>query len=148
MPICHRCSVLRIAIFLLLFYYFFITFLLLCDYVTFYLMTFILLLLLSLRKRRNPLPYSKKLKTESKIFILCCLNRWQLKKKCFVSSDAQWQSHKSFGVSTKLCLFLSNFKRLRPKRNWNKCFKPVGSWMPKIDFGIGRMRVVICFLKA
>ena len=71
----------------------------------------------------------------------------QVNRKCAVSSHDLLQSHKSSGVSRKLCFFLWNFNGLKPSLNWKMNLITIESEIPKVGLGFGRIRFVRLFLK-
>ena len=59
-----------------------------------------------------------------------------------------WQQlHKGFIVSWKLCLNLCSLKWLRPSLSLVISLIPLGLWQSKEEFGGGRMKLSIFFLK-
>ena len=69
-------------------------------------------------------------------------------KKWSVSSTPFLQMQVSEGVSEKLWRFLWWRNLLKPTLNWNKCRREIGSWIPKIEFVLGRKSEIRWFFNS
>ena len=69
----------------------------------------------------------------SKTFFLSSLRKWQRKRKRWVDSFSEPQSHTTITVSLKLCQSLRSFKWLKPKLSLVNNFIPIGSCIKKTE---------------
>ena len=69
------------------------------------------------------------------------LKNWHRRKKCNVVSASMLQEHNGFKVSSKLCRNLCSRKWLSPNLNLVSNFIPTWSWMLKILFSLGLIKL-------